>query len=44
MYEGNAGLQLSINSTDECQRRDMFSGSALSLKEIGEEIKTLTVA
>lgn len=31
LYEGDAGLQLSINSTDEEQRADMFSGSALSL-------------
>ena len=34
MFRGAAGLQLSINSTDENQRREMFNGSALSLEEI----------
>ena len=34
--EGNAGLQLSINSTNEVQRQRMFSGNALSLKDIAE--------
>jgi 23S rRNA (adenine2503-C2)-methyltransferase len=35
MYQGNAGLQLSINSTDEVEREIMFGGSALRLDEIG---------
>lgn len=34
--EGEAGLQLSINSTDDAQRGYMFSGSAHGLKEISE--------
>lgn len=34
-YKGNAGLQLSINSTAEYQRIEMFGGSALFLNEIG---------
>jgi 23S rRNA (adenine2503-C2)-methyltransferase len=34
VYAGNAGLQLSINSTDEDERTSMFGGSALSLAEI----------
>lgn len=34
VYEGNAGLQLSINSTDEGARREMFGGSACTLEEI----------
>lgn len=34
VYNGNAGLQLSINSTDEKERNWMFSGKALSLLEI----------
>lgn len=34
VYNGNAGLQLSINSTDDEQREEMFSGSSLSLKKI----------
>lgn len=33
-YDGNAGLQLSINSTNEREREHMFRGSALSLFEI----------
>jgi 23S rRNA (adenine2503-C2)-methyltransferase len=33
-YEGNAGLQLSINSTDEKERDEMFSGNACTLAEI----------
>lgn len=34
LYEGNAGLQLSINSTNEMERAEMFSGHACSLEEI----------
>lgn len=34
VYHGNAGLQLSINSTDEDERRRMFSRNALSLDDI----------
>jgi 23S rRNA (adenine2503-C2)-methyltransferase len=33
-YRGDAGLQISVNSTNEDERRDMFRGSALTLKEI----------
>lgn len=35
IYNGDAGLQLSINSTDDEQRNYLFSGNSLSLKEIG---------
>ena len=35
-FRGSAGLQLSINSTSDEQREDMFSGNALTLKEISE--------
>jgi 23S rRNA (adenine2503-C2)-methyltransferase len=35
-YKGDAGLQLSINSTNEEQRQDMFSGNALSLVDIAD--------
>jgi 23S rRNA (adenine2503-C2)-methyltransferase len=38
---GEAGLQLSINSTDEAERHDMFGGSALPLKDIGLIAKDL---
>jgi 23S rRNA (adenine2503-C2)-methyltransferase len=34
IYSGNAGLQLSINSTNEGERREMFSGNACTLEEI----------
>jgi 23S rRNA (adenine2503-C2)-methyltransferase len=36
VFRGNAGLQLSINSTNEDERRSMFSGNACSLQEIAE--------
>ena len=32
LYNGQAGLQISINSTDEDQRKDMFSGNAMKLE------------
>lgn len=34
LYHGNAGLQISINSTDEEERFKMFSGNCLSIYEI----------
>lgn len=34
VYEGEAGLQLSINSTDNRQRDELFNGMSLSLSEI----------
>jgi 23S rRNA (adenine2503-C2)-methyltransferase len=34
VYRGNAGLQLSINSTDDREREEMFHGNACSLEEI----------
>jgi 23S rRNA (adenine2503-C2)-methyltransferase len=34
LYEGNAGLQLSINSTDKAERHTMFRGHSCSLAEI----------
>lgn len=33
-YRGDAGLQLSINSTSDSERREMFSSNSLTLKEI----------
>lgn len=30
LFRGDAGLQLSINSTSDEQRKEMFSGNALS--------------
>lgn len=35
-YYGEAGLQFSINSTEEAQRADQFGGKSLSLNEISE--------
>jgi 23S rRNA (adenine2503-C2)-methyltransferase len=34
LYRGEAGLQLSINSTDETERNKMFNGNAHSLADI----------
>lgn len=36
VFDGDAGLQFSINSTCETQRSWLFSGSSLSLREIGD--------
>jgi len=36
VYKGEAGLQLSINSTDEYERRVMFRGNALPLEDVGK--------
>lgn len=36
MYKGNAGLQISINSTNERERLEMFSDNALRLAEIAK--------
>jgi 23S rRNA (adenine2503-C2)-methyltransferase len=36
VYKGNAGLQLSINSTDETERKRMFSDNACTLEEIAD--------
>lgn len=41
LYNGEAGLQFSINSTDEEQRKDLFDGKSLSLAEISELAKEL---
>lgn len=35
-YDGEAGLQLSINSTDEAQRNKLFRGCSLSLVDIAD--------
>lgn len=40
-FRGDAGLQFSINSTDNNQREEMFSGNSLSLEEISEIGKML---
>jgi 23S rRNA (adenine2503-C2)-methyltransferase len=40
-FRGDAGLQLSINSTDDMQRSEMFCNNALSLKEISNIVKDL---
>ncbi len=34
LYKGQAGLQLSINSTDEIQRQEMFKNNTLTLEEL----------
>ena len=40
-FNGQAGLQLSINSTNEDQRKEMYQNRALSLKEISRITKEL---
>lgn len=40
-YNGEAGLQFSINSTDDAQRDELFDGKSLSLSEISELAKEL---
>lgn len=41
LFRGDAGLQLSINSTSDEQRNEMFSGNALSLNEIANIVGDL---
>ncbi len=41
IFNGQAGLQLSINSTSNEQRKKMFGGSSQSLKEISKFCKEL---
>lgn len=41
MFKGQAGLQLSINSTNEDQRKEMFNNRSLTLQELSEICKTL---
>lgn len=41
LFNGGAGLQFSINSTDDKQREEMFGGSSLTLQEISEIGKML---
>jgi 23S rRNA (adenine2503-C2)-methyltransferase len=40
-YHGNAGLQLSINSTENTQRKEMFNNNSMNIEEISEIAKTL---
>lgn len=40
-YNGEAGLQLSINSTNEEQRKKMFSNNSLSLENISQLMSTM---
>lgn len=40
-YDGEAGLQLSINSTDEAQRNELFRGCSLSLVNIADIAREL---
>ncbi len=41
LYKGDAGLQFSINTTNDEERNYLFSGSSLSLGEISEIGKSL---
>jgi 23S rRNA (adenine2503-C2)-methyltransferase len=39
VYEGNAGLQISINSTDELERAQQFNRNACTLPEIADILR-----
>ncbi len=41
LYRGQAGLQLSINSTNEEQRNEMFDNKVLTLEELSNIVKDL---
>lgn len=41
LLAGNAGLQLSINTTDESMRKKTFSNNAMTLEEVSEMFKNL---
>lgn len=41
LYNGEAGLQFSINSTDDKQRNELFDGRSLTLSEISELAKEI---
>jgi 23S rRNA (adenine2503-C2)-methyltransferase len=41
LYQGEAGLQISINSTNEMQRYEMFTGGALPLNDISDICRML---
>lgn len=41
IYDGDAGLQFSINSTSNKQRDEMFSGNSLSLEDISDMARKL---
>lgn len=41
VYKGEAGLQLSINSTDEMQRKELFRGLSMSLDGISRVCRKL---
>jgi len=41
IYNGQAGLQLSINSTNDSQRNEMFNGKSLNLNEISKLCENL---
>lgn len=43
IMDGDAGLQLSINSTNEKEREEMFNGNACSLEDIAKIVKDLDV-
>lgn len=43
LYNGQAGLQFSINSTNDAQRDHMFGGSSLSLEQIAKIAERMEV-
>ncbi len=43
IFNGQAGLQISINTTSETQRNEMFGGSSNSLETISKKLKNLVM-
>lgn len=43
IVDGDAGLQISINTTDETRREQMFAGNAMTLRQIAYHLNHLTV-
>ena len=43
LFNGQAGLQLSINSTNEKQRQEMFGNESITLEELSDITKSLAV-
>lgn len=40
-YKGDAGLQISLNSTNDTERRDMFSGNAMTIDDVSRLCRNL---
>lgn len=43
ILDGNAGLQLSVNSTNEKERQDMFNNNAMTLQQIADVMQYIAM-